>query len=500
MSGALGVAVSWGTMRPLLLSFLLLCALAPLARGEGLPLPVDDELEVKKVSLNLRDGRVEILIDPSASPRLVVEDLARGDATEGFVTVDRQKDLLTITQPHGDETVAPRLFVKITAAPGFNLTVNGESLEVTVEGRADPPEPSKADSALFDEAAIAPAAAQLRIAAEDSDVRLTGVTGASLAGRGTRYTIEECSGPVLAELDGTRLSVSRHRGLVRFKGEDGDVEVEELDGALRFQLEGGTLQVSGGKGSIQGEGESSTLLVEAWQGTVQLSGISSRVEVRRSGNDSALVNLRSERSDLVVEDLPGGLSAELIAGSLAARRLTGRARVNAKDGAQVELEGIKDTVDLTLDQATVATVKQVVRTLKVKAEQSSLAAEGFEELEARLVGGSLTASGARGKVDVKATDAEIDLDLSGARGFNPSLTLDGRSSGRLVMPSPCTVWVTEGEEPGAAPPAITASGCELTARGTNRQQMARQAVRAGTTYVDAKVTDTARLAVSASGP
>lgn len=487
-------------MRSLLVSTLLLFALSPAVRGDGIPLPVDDALTVQKVTLNLRDGRVEILIDPSAEPRLVIEDLERGDATEGFVTLDQQKDTLNITQPHGESNVAPRLSVRITARPGSNFTVGGERLEVTVEGRAEPPQESKSDAKMFDEAAIAPAAAQLRIAAENSDVRLSGVTGASLAGRGTRYTIEECSGPVLVELDGTTLSVSRHRGLVRFKGEDGDVEVEELDGALRFQAEGGSLLVNGGTGTIQGDGLDTSIVVEAWQGTVQLSGESSRVEVRRSGNDSALVNVRSERSDVVVEDLPGGLSAEVTSGSLAARRMEGRARVTAKDGAQVEIEGVKDTVDLTIDQATVAKVKQTGRALKVKSEQSSFTAEGFEELEVKAVGGSIAASGARGKVEVKATDAEVDLDLSAARGFNPQITLDGRSVGKLRMPSPCTVWVTEGEDPGAAPPSITTGGCELAARGMNRQQIVRQSVRAGTTYVDAKVTDSATLHVTASGP
>jgi virulence-associated protein VagC len=476
-----------------------LAALAlPAARAEGVELPVDAELDTNKVTIQLRSGRIEVVLDPAEEPQLLIEDIERGAETEGFVTIERAENVLTITQPHGDESVAPRLAIRITAQPGLVLTVNGESLDVTVEGRVEA-NPAKApnDAAMFDEAAIAPAAAQLRLTVDDSDVRITRASGATLGGRGSRFTVEDCSGPLIAELKSSRLAVSRHHGLVRFKGDSGDVEVAELDGALRFTMDGGTLTVNGGRGTMQGEAVSANVALEGWQGTVQLSGDSSRLEVRRSGPENALLFLRAESTDVIVEEVPGGLAAELLGGSLSAKGLAGRAKITARDGAEVELEGVKDALDLTLEDSSSAKVKAIARGTTLKLDQSSFAAEGLDAFEAKANGGKISVGGATGKVELKATDTDIDLRVL-TRGMHPQLTLDGRAVARLVLPSPCLVMTEGVDESGAPPPGVSASGCEIAPKGTSRLQATRSAVRAGTTYVEAKVSDDARLAVSAT--
>ena len=470
----------------------------PVARGEGVELPVDAELDTNKVSIQLRSGRIEVVLDPAEEPQLQIEDLERGVDTEGFVTIDRAENTLTITQPHGEESVAPRLSIRITARPGLVLTINGESLDVTVEGRVEPdPAKSPNEAAMFDEAAIAPAAAQLRITVDDSDVRITRATGASLGGRGSRFTVEECSGPVIADLISSRLAANRHHGLVRFKGDGADVEVSELDGALRFTMDGGTLTVSGGRGTMQGEAVSANVALEGWQGTVQLSGVSSRLEARRSGPENALLFFRGESTDVIVEDLPGGLSAEIQGGSLSAKGLTGRAKVIARDGAEVEIEGVKDALDLTLEDSSNAKVKAIGRGTTLKLDQSAFAAEGLDTFDAKASGGKISVGGVTGKAELKANDTDIDLRVL-TRGMHPQVTLDGRAAMRLVLPSPCLVMTEGVEESGAPPPGISASGCEIAPKGTSRLQATRSSVRAGTTYVEAKVSGNAQLAVSAT--
>jgi hypothetical protein len=69
---------------------------------------------------------------------------------------------------------------------------------------------------------------------------------------------------------------------------------------------------------------------------------------------------------------------------------------------------------------------------------------------------------------------------------------------RLVLPSPCMVMTEGVDESGAPPPGVSASGCEIAPKGTSRLQATRSAVRAGTTYVEAKVSGDAQLAVSAT--
>ncbi len=487
-----------GPAVPAALAVLFLLLALPAARGEGVELPVDAELDTNKVTIQLRSGRIEVVLDPAEEPQLLIEDLEQGADTEGFVTIERAENALTITQPHGDQSVAPRLAIKIIARPGLSLTINGESLEVTVEGRVEPdPAKAPAEGAMFDEAAIAPAAAQLRIAVDDSDVRVTRASGASLAGRGSRFTFEDCSGPLLAELNSARLAVSRHHGLVRFKGDGGDVEVGELDGALRFTMDGGTLTVNGGRGTVQGEAQNANVALEGWQGTVQLSGVSARLEARRSGTENALLFFKGESTEVIVEELPGGLSAEIHGGSLSAKGLTGRAKVVARDGAEVEIEGVKDALELTLEESSNAKVKAIGRGTTLKLDQSAFSSEGLDGFEAKANGGRISVGGVTGKAELKATDTEIDLRVL-TRGMHPQLTLDGRAAMRLVLPSPCLVMTEGVDESGAPPPGVSATGCEIAPKGTSRMQATRSAVRAGTTYVEAKVSGDAKLTVSAA--
>ena len=470
----------------------------PTARGEGVELPVDAELDTNKVTIQIRGGRIEVVLDPAEEPQLLIEDLERGDATEGFVTIERADNVLSITQPHGEESVAPRLGIRITARPGLVLTINGESLDVSIEGRVEPdPNQPRNESAMFDEAAIAPAAAQLRITVDDSDVRIQRASGATLGGRGSRFTVEECSGPLIAELNSARLAVSRHHGLLRFKGKGGDVEASELDGALRFTMDGGTLTVNGGRGTLQGEAEGATVALEGWQGTVQLSGISARLEARHSGPENALLFFRGESTEVIVEELPGGLSAELVGGSLSAKGLGGRAKVQARDGAEVEVEGVKDALDLVLEESSNAKVKAIGRGTTLKLDQSSFAAESLGDFEAKANGGKIAVGAIAGKAELKATDTEVELRVL-TKGMHPQLTLDGRASVRLVLPSPCLVMTEGVDESGAPPPGVSASGCEIAPKGTSRLQATRSAVRAGTTWVEAKLSGDAQLAVSAT--
>ncbi|MCU0230156.1 MAG: hypothetical protein MUC67_02135 [Acidobacteria bacterium] len=470
----------------------------PPSRGEGVELPVDAELDTSKVTIQIRSGRIEVVLDPNEEPQLLIEDLERGEATEGFVTIERADNVLSITQPHGEESVAPRLGIRITARPGLVLTINGESLDVSIEGRVVPDtNQPRNESAMFDEAAIAPAAAQLRITVDDSDVRIRQVSGATLGGRGSRFAVEDCSGPLIAELNSARLAVSRHHGLLRFKGKSGDVEAAELDGALRFTMDGGSLIVSGGRGTVQGEAEGADVAIEGWQGNVQLSGISARLEVRRSGTENALLFFRGESTEVVAEDLPGGLSAELVAGSLSAKGLAGRAKVTARDAAEVVLEGIKDALDLTLAESCRAKVQSVGRGTTLKLERSAFTAEGLNDFVVKAEGGKIAVAGITGKAEVKADGTEIEL-RGLTKGMHPQLTLEGDAVARLVLPSPCAVIVEGVDESGAPPPGVSASGCEIAPKGTSRLQATRSAVRAGTTYVEAKVADEAQLAVSAT--
>ena len=76
--------------------------------------------------------------------------------------------------------------------------------------------------------------------------------------------------------------------------------------------------------------------------------------------------------------------------------------------------------------------------------------------------------------------------------------LDGEAVARLVLPSPCAVFVEGVDDSGAPPPGVSANGCEIAPKGTSRLQATRSAVRAGTTYVEAKVSGEAQLAVSAA--
>ncbi|MBP7145899.1 MAG: hypothetical protein KBD01_00030 [Acidobacteria bacterium] len=440
----------------------LLAASLP-AFAEPVELPVDMEVEAQRISMSLRGGRVDVLVDPDAEPGLTVKDLVRGEESGGFVLIEQDGASLTVGQPHGDEVTAPRLAVELVIGPGQVLELSGEDLSVTVEGLAPPPAAPPREAGEAGSALAAPAPIPgIRLDLVHSIVRVSAVGGLNLKANDTAVQAERLRGLVQAELEGGRLALDDQEGPVHLRGSNADVTLAQAIGDVEFALEGGNLSIAAGAGSCKGRSRSTLVRIEGWQGGVTLDGELNQVEVRESGAPEAQLSVSGERNDVLVEQFRGAVTAQVTGGSLRATDIGVRVRVEATEGAQVRVERVKEGAEVRSSERATLTVNDVGQRLWAVVRDGSLDAEGMAELELRADSAVVNVRSITGRARVQATDTQLGLDLSASR-VHPDVKLGGSTQASIVMPAPCVVRVSEPEMAGQ----VTVSGCELS-DGSNR--------------------------------
>ena len=125
------------------LQCLILALAFPLAaHGDALPLPVSTALDCKSLDLDLRGGRVDVVIDPDAEePSLEATDYVDSNAARGFVVLEPGANgALHVGQAYGEDALAPRVLIKLVLHPDQQLTIRGSDLAISIEDLLIPAE------------------------------------------------------------------------------------------------------------------------------------------------------------------------------------------------------------------------------------------------------------------------------------------------------------------------------------------------------------------------
>ncbi len=469
-----------------LAAVLLALALAGPARADSEPvdLPIEADLTARVIALDLRGGEVDVVLDEDATPQLTVSDLLRPENTEGFVVVEDDGGRLRLTQPHGDDIVAPRLRVKIVAPPEVQVSIEGERLTIVVrrfaapplapivEPPADatprpedlptPPDPSApagggAGSGGAGSGAGGGAGTPgLRLDVRQSSVTVVGVAG-QWRGRDSHLRAEGVRGALAVDVEGGRFVLEGFAGQLDLRGSDTEIEVSEASAGMAFRLDHASLLVESGAGRASGNATASTIAFRRWFGGVSVQGDQNRIELAQAGLKDVPVTCGGRANEIVLEQVQGPVNVDLTEGRLTGRRLLALTTVRARDGAEVGLQLVKGRVDLELAERCRATVEGTDETVDLRVTSSEATLSSIRGLELRATSATVTATDVAGDARVRAGDSELDLDLRAVTN-SPDLDLSGSTKARITLPSPCFLSLEKADE---ALDRVELAGCEV---------------------------------------
>ncbi len=498
------------------LATVVFCLASWWAWAEPVELPLSADLTAKRIAVDLRGGRVEVSIDPYATPQLKVTDLNQSSNDEGYVHLEQSENGLVVGQLLGGEKIAPPLLVRLVVPPDVAVSLSGDHLQISIERIAAPrralagalpgssdsgdsPDPRDADadsspgaeSRTPGGAASAGASPLIRIDARNSVVRVVGA-GASLKGLETHFEVVRGSGVLFAALTGGDLQVHGFAGLLDLSGVRAEINLSGAAGAVKFKLDGGGLKLADGAGAVSGSAARASITADRWRGALDLRGEDAQVELHDVHTDGGTVVLAGPRTDFLVEQIGGDVSAELENSQLTLNQAAGSAVVRAGLDSEVSITGVSGDAEVTLTGESRAQVRGVERTLRADVEYSALDAENFGGLHLTAARSKVNGRRIAGRVDVMAADSDLELDLVGASS-HPSFDLSGSTTARITLPSPCLVRV-EGDLAATAD-RLTVAGCELQQASRVQPAPPRRDESAGPLVASAKLDDAAVLRV-----
>jgi hypothetical protein len=452
--------------------FLILVAIAPLGPAvlaEAFQLPVSAVLEQNEIEVELRGGRVEVTIDPEIEPSIEALDFLEGEESHGFVILEpiEKSHGLRISQAYGDDTVAPRIVVRLNIRPLTRLLFRGSELQIQiVDLRVDRREESAPDASAATRPAPAtsggiadPTSDLLKFLCDDSDIQLDGVRYATLGGRHNRFSFQRSSGPIRGQFERGRLEVEGHRGSVELTTTGCELQLSELNGSLTTRMEGGSLAVSNSHATVDVIVRSGNAVeFDSVTGRLGISLFRTPASVRRCGDDPNLIDINSEESQLEIESSKASMSISVRNVELSGSDWQARAMVSVTGLSRFELGGAKQGIDLRVQDGSEARLRNVEGKLSARIQDSRLELSAIKDLD--LFSESSTVEGTRieGISRLDGKDSDLDLDLSYARSF-PAFKLGGTTRARFALANPCVVRVAG--EHDETESRIQASGCQV---------------------------------------
>ncbi|UCF67169.1 MAG: hypothetical protein JSV80_15540 [Acidobacteriota bacterium] len=462
-------------------------------------LPYELALRTDRVELELRDGRVDVIIDPLAESGLRVNDLLSGEETTGFVLIDEREEGLVIGQPHGGEKVAPRLLVEIVTNDDISVEIRGSGLNVVIDDRRE--EAPSSDGEHDEEAASrrhsrssARGHEQFLIEVEKSDVVLRRVRGARLEGSDNSAHLEQTTGSVEMALADSSLFVDSHRGRLDLAIQDSDVQIDGAATRIEVRLTDSQLSIADGVGELEVDATNSDVFLERWQGNAHISGQMARVDLVECGAASDRFYLGGTRHELNVAGYAGALTVVLRDGAVNGQRLHGPANLTL-DAGSINLEELHDAVGLRLREGVQARLEGARRKVDGTLEESRLDLRDVREVNLNMNRAELYAVEMSGKTRIKATDSDVEVDLRGNR-TRSELIVESGTRARISMSEPCTVRL-EGKLDDLEDQVLN-SGCELAASDDKRRPTIRARRGGAPTVLNVRLDEDATLEVSAS--
>ncbi len=446
--------------------------------AEAVPLPVERSHEARRLVLDLHDGRVEVTVGSELDPVLRIDDLVNGASTTGFALLEEAKrGVLRVGQPHGDDAIAPRLAVEVVLAPGQMLFIRGDRLSVSVrDERRELREEAReqiiaaAGRARAEVSAPGGLADALRIEVNDSDVTLSGVVAGKLRGRGTRYILDACRGPMIFDLEEGSADISAHWGSLHISGQDSDFHVTGGDQVVEYSLLRGSLTVSQAMGTLHGSSLTSDVFVDQWDGDMNLGGQANQMEIMNSGHESSEAVIKGEDEGVRLEAVDGALSFDLQGGSVEGERFSGKLTLRGSDGARFDLRELMQGIHLELKSRASARLESVAKGVKVELNDADLVAKDVGEFGGKASASMLSLSELLGRLRLVATDGEVDLDLSESSAVSFQLELEGDAQARVALRDPCRVKLKSSDQ---ARQSAAVTGCQLLEANSRRPAVRR---------------------------
>ncbi len=447
----------------ILLAALLLFAVRT-ACAEPVELPFETDITAKSVTIELYDSRLEVVYDADLAPSVRVTNLL-AESSGGFVLVDDDNGGLTIERPHGNPDTAPPLLVKLRLAPSTPLIVKGNKLTIDVERFGETRPAGDAGAA---ERAIPNDPPLVHFTGNESSLHVTGVPF-ECTGRANHVTTDAVRGTVRAQLQQGDLAVETLVGVLDLRLDRTAARFATVRGSVRAQLEGAELRGVGGEGHVEVTTSGGTLELEEWSGPVVVNGDDARIEWRAVTSESQASSIAGRGNEIHIETTKGPLQVEMNGGRCEARGLGGQSQFTLRGAGSLDVDNTAAPLRVVLAESSSARLRELGSEAVVRGEQSSVELRGAQNLVLRLSGGSVVGREMTGRLEVHATDAEVDFEITAAAS-SPEFELAGATRARIALPQPCYVQLT-GERDAGSADRVTLTGCEGDADGRRAYTM-----------------------------
>ena len=345
-----------------------------------------------------------------------------------------------------------RLRISVVVPATAGVSVEGSQLRVDAAPSVDDQLEEHGDAPLM----------PLHLLLDSSDVVASGIGPVAVQATATTITLDGCRGDVRVGLSDGDLRVVGHTGRLTTELAMSRFHLEDHTGRVEFHLAGGALTGIGAEGEVVGTADDATVELDSIRGKVVAEGSRSTVIVR--GTSGSQVQLSGRELTIFVEDCGADLLLTMVMGSADVQEVGGRVLVDARDGAEVELEQLgrgaavilRSSAGLRVTGAPDGTIQGNVEDAVVELEEVAWVDLAASRSEVVL----------RDVAQIKRMDL-VDSTLSGwlpRLHGNPAVKLSGVSEAMLDVPMPCRVRVAG---PGArgASSAVSVSGCDLHSTG-----------------------------------
>jgi hypothetical protein len=434
-----------------------LSMLAAVTSPAAEPLPLQRELPVAPIELELDDAWIDIRIEADAVPSLRAEVTPGAEVSEASLEVgDRGGQLRIARAPADDGASPPTLTLELVLDRSQSVQVRGTRLGLALRDAA-PPDPPVLDAPSELEAAPETVAvASHRFELADSEVQLWGAPAITITGNNTVVYSEGGVGAVVADLTLGSLTLRGQQGSLQLTSTDSESTIENLQGDISFTLTGGGLDVRDGKGRIQGTSHGGMVATSGWEGDIGLTGTEATAVLREGFGGQA--KIIAEDSDVTLDGMDGNLIVQLKGGQLSADRVSGTAKIIGGRSGRVSVQDSDGTLDLTLREESSGEVVDVAGTLNADVTNGTLDISGAHVVNLTAERSEVTVANIRRLAKFSAHRSEIELDLREAQDRALNLRVPDDADFTVYLPSPCRVQMQGGS--GTAQ-GLDVSGCEL---------------------------------------
>ncbi|HPA80528.1 MAG TPA: hypothetical protein PLS95_06895 [Thermoanaerobaculales bacterium] len=432
------------------------------ACAAGRPLPLELELPVAPVEIELDDCWIDVRLEADVVPSLKAR-VTPGAEPGPAPTLEAGESggrFRIARVESGDAAALPTLSLELVLDRTQALTVRGSRLGLAVRDAAGPSQTTPAAAPGQEPAGSEPSqpagTVGHRYELVDSEVQLWGAPGISVTAENTVLYGDSGVGSVVAVLTLGSLTLRGQQGVLQLNSTDSECAVEDLEGNIVYRLTGGSLDVRGGEGRLEGTTDGGMVSATGWRGNVSVSGSEATVVLRDGSRGQARITV--EDSDVTLDAMNASLVIELNGGQLSADGLSGSAKIAGTRSSRLVVQDSDGQLDLTLRGESSGEVSEATGTVTAALFESSLEIANTRELSLSADDSRVTAAGIRRLTKLSARRSEVELDLRDASDRSLSLKVPDDVVYSVHLPTPCRVQLHGGS---GTSQGVDVTGCEL---------------------------------------